>query len=196
MPDAVDAEAPAARSPRAPEAASTAPTAALSCEGQAPRAALSSEGQAPRAPRLKARRTPCVGICSTTYGDLVCRGCKRFAHEIVGWNGYLESQRDLVWSRLRRLLGESVRAHLRIVDEERLRTAALAAQVPDAARLPADVLAFETLRLSPLPLDALGLARVEPGPADVRDAVLAIDREFYLRSRAHFEASFKTLSCP
>ncbi|MEC9132488.1 MAG: DUF1289 domain-containing protein, partial [Pseudomonadota bacterium] len=23
------------------------------------------------------RPTPCVGICSTTYGDLVCRGCKR-----------------------------------------------------------------------------------------------------------------------
>ena len=126
----------------------------------------------------------------------MCRGCKRFAHEIVGWNGYLESQRDLVWSRLRRLLGESVRAHLRIVDEERLRAAALAAQVPDAAHLPADVLAFETLRRSPLPLDALGLAHMEPGPADARDAVLAIDREFYLRSRAHFEASFKTLSCP
>ena len=124
----------------------------------------------------------------------MCRGCKRFAHEIVGWNGYLESQRDLVWSRLRRLLGESVRAHLRIVDEERLRAAALAAQVPDAAHLPADVVAFETLRRSPLPLDALGLAHVAPGTADARDAVLAIDREFYLRSRAHFEASFKTLS--
>ena len=195
MPDAVDAEAPAAGSPRAPGAAPGAPTEGVSCE--APRAAHSCEGQAPRAPPLKAlRRTPCVGICSTTYGDLVCRGCKRFAHEIVGWNGYLESQRDLVWSRLRRLLGESVRAHLRIVDEERLRTAALAAQVPDAARLPADVLAFETLRRSPLPLDALGLARVAPGPADVREAMLAIDREFYLRSRAHFEASFKTLSSP
>ncbi|MEM9624509.1 MAG: DUF1289 domain-containing protein, partial [Pseudomonadota bacterium] len=34
------------------------------------------------------KRTPCVGICSTTYGDLVCRGCKRFAHEIVQWNAY------------------------------------------------------------------------------------------------------------
>ncbi len=28
-------------------------------------------------------RTPCVGMCSTTYGDLVCRGCRRFSHEIV-----------------------------------------------------------------------------------------------------------------
>ena len=146
------------------------------------------------------RRTPCIGICSTTYGDLVCRGCKRFAHEIVGWNGYQESQRDLVWSRLRKLLGESVRAHLRLVDEARLRSVALDAKVPDAAHLPADVLAFETMRRSPLPLAALGLApgenprpgQLRPHPSDeVRDAMLAIDREFYLRSRAHFEASFK-----
>ncbi|KAA0952431.1 DUF1289 domain-containing protein, partial [Pseudomonas sp. ANT_H14] len=22
-------------------------------------------------------KTPCVGLCSTVYGDLVCRGCNR-----------------------------------------------------------------------------------------------------------------------
>ncbi|MDC1160500.1 DUF1289 domain-containing protein, partial [Luminiphilus sp.] len=24
-------------------------------------------------------RTPCIGVCSTGVGDVVCRGCKRFA---------------------------------------------------------------------------------------------------------------------
>lgn len=33
-------------------------------------------------------KTPCVGLCSTVYGDLVCRGCKRFHHEVIHWNGY------------------------------------------------------------------------------------------------------------
>ncbi|MCZ6890305.1 MAG: DUF1289 domain-containing protein, partial [Gammaproteobacteria bacterium] len=42
------------------------------------------------------RRTPCIGICSTTYGDLVCRGCKRYAHEIVDWNRYTEDQRSRI----------------------------------------------------------------------------------------------------
>ena len=54
------------------------------------------------------RTTPCVGICSTTYGDLICRGCKRFAHEIVQWNGYGDDQRDAVWRRLRELRDGSV----------------------------------------------------------------------------------------
>ena len=145
-------------------------------------------------PGAPMRRTPCIGICSTTYGDLVCRGCKRFAHEIVGWNGYQDAQRDLVWARLHALLAQSVRTYLRVVDEALLRRVAGEARVPDAATLPGDVLAFQTMRFRPLPLAALGLAAHDEGTTDTRDALFAIDREFNIRSQAHFEASFKTLT--
>ena len=149
----------------------------------------------PARPRFAMRRTPCVGICSTTYGDLVCRGCKRFAHEIVGWNSYDERQRELVWQRLHELLAQSVRQHLRIVDEARLREVA-GELAPDAQTPPLEVLAFQTLRLRPLPLAALGLAHREADTrrkeGDARDVLLAIDREFHWRSRAHYEAAFKT----
>ena len=137
------------------------------------------------------RRTPCVGVCSTTYGDLVCRGCKRFAHEVVAWNGYEEIQRAAVWRRLRQLLAESVRAHVRIADAALLRAAARRAGVaPDAK---AEALAFQTMRLRPLPLAALGLAPTRDETLDTGRALAAIDREFYHRSQAHYEASFKTL---
>jgi len=29
--------------------------------------------------------TPCIGICSTTTGDLTCRGCGRTVMEIRDW---------------------------------------------------------------------------------------------------------------
>ena len=171
--------------------------------------ALRLSTQVPAAQRPTAlRRTPCIGICSTTYGDLVCRGCNRFAHEIVGWNGYDDRQRALVWQRLHRLLAQSVRAHLRIVDEARLRAAAAEAAVceaaplpeaeplPEAAPLPLEVLAFQTLRRNPVPLEMLGLAPRETtasGPKlNTRETLQAIDREFHRRSRAHYEAAFKT----
>ena len=70
------------------------------------------------------KRTPCVGICSTTYGDLVCRGCKRFAHEIVQWNGYDATQQDAVRERLTRLRDEILEALL-VCDEPGLLQAAL-----------------------------------------------------------------------
>ena len=139
------------------------------------------------------RRTPCVGVCSTTYGDLVCRGCKRFAHEIVGWNGYQEPQRQLVWVRLEDLLAQSVRAHLRVADVSLLRRAA-ADDVQDAAVRSPEALAVEVLRARHDALDACGLVPRDADAADRRTLLAAIDREFYARSRAHYEASFKTLT--
>ena len=139
------------------------------------------------------RRTPCVGVCSTTYGDLVCRGCKRFAHEIVGWNGYQEPQRQLVWTRLEDLLAQSVRAHLRVADVSLLRRAA-ADDVQDAAVRSPEALAVEVLRARHDALDACGLVPRDADAADRRTLLAAIDREFYARSRAHYEASFKTLT--
>tara|TARA_Y100000766_G_scaffold230663_1_gene204535 strand:- start:245 stop:691 length:447 start_codon:yes stop_codon:yes gene_type:complete len=53
-------------------------------------------------PKLQKKRssTPCLGICSTTFGDEVCKGCKRFAHEIVSWTKYSQEEREIVNDRL------------------------------------------------------------------------------------------------
>mgnify|MGYP001224935405 FL=1 len=44
--------------------------------------------------------TPCIGICSTTFGDDVCKGCKRFSHEITNWGKFSTDEREVVNSRL------------------------------------------------------------------------------------------------
>lgn len=150
----------------------------------------------PEAARRRLRRTPCIGVCSTTYGDLVCRGCKRFAHEVVGWNGFADTQRHVVWTRLNRLLAESVRAYVTVVDEERLRSVC-PRRIPDADALPVEVVAFRTMRACPLPMAALGLAarnHADGSAAATRETTRWIDQEFYARSRAYYEASFKTLT--
>ena len=48
-------------------------------------------------------KTPCVGVCSTVFGDQVCRGCKRFHHEVIEWTGYTDVQKETVWNRLESL---------------------------------------------------------------------------------------------
>ncbi len=61
-------------------------------------------------------RTPCIGVCSTGIGDAVCRGCKRFAHEVIDWNGYSQAQKGAIDSRLDRFLAMCVANKFRIVD--------------------------------------------------------------------------------
>lgn len=50
--------------------------------------------------RRIASLTPCAGRCSTVFGDLVCRGCRRFSHEVIHWNQYTAEQHAAVWTRL------------------------------------------------------------------------------------------------
>ncbi|WP_035572731.1 DUF1289 domain-containing protein [Halomonas halocynthiae] len=38
--------------------------------------------------------SPCVGVCSTTVGDNVCRGCQRTSDEILDWFGMTAMQRE------------------------------------------------------------------------------------------------------
>ncbi|MCX7122458.1 MAG: DUF1289 domain-containing protein [Gammaproteobacteria bacterium] len=32
--------------------------------------------------------TPCIGICSTIYGDEICRGCFRHYQDVIDWNTF------------------------------------------------------------------------------------------------------------
>lgn len=50
--------------------------------------------------RRIASLTPCAGRCSTVFGDAVCRGCRRFNHEVIQWNTYTAEQLNAVWQRL------------------------------------------------------------------------------------------------
>ncbi|TCB78153.1 DUF1289 domain-containing protein [Acinetobacter sp. ANC 4173] len=50
--------------------------------------------------RRIASLTPCAGRCSTVFGDAVCRGCRRFNHEVIQWNTYSTVQQNAVWIRL------------------------------------------------------------------------------------------------
>jgi len=70
-----------------------------------------------RLPRIK---TPCIGVCSTGIGDSVCRGCKRFAHEVINWNAYTEEQKRIVDARLAQFLAQCVANRISITDHSLL----------------------------------------------------------------------------
>lgn len=44
--------------------------------------------------------SPCVAVCSTLYDD-VCRGCGRTAMEVANWVFMDESEKKIVWQRIR-----------------------------------------------------------------------------------------------
>ncbi|CAG8868790.1 hypothetical protein PS627_03173 [Pseudomonas fluorescens] len=136
-------------------------------------------------------KTPCVGLCSTVYGDLVCRGCKRFHHEVIHWNGYNEDEKRAVWLRLELLLVQVMEAKLEIFDTARLRLQLeqrvirfLPNQSPYCWAYQLIARGARVIR----DIEAYGMVLMP----EFRDWELprlrdAIDREFFLLSEAHYQ---------
>lgn len=141
----------------------------------------------------RTKRTPCVGICSTTYGDLVCRGCKRFAHEIVAWNGYEPEQREQIWQRLNHLRDQVVAQFLFVADGKMLESYCQTVEIES------DNTASSIYRLL-AHLVAGNRALTEAGlqstvvEQDALEVMKAIDSEIYARSQAHYERNFRVIS--
>ena len=66
-------------------------------------------------------KTPCIGVCSTGIGDSVCRGCKRFSHEVIDWNSYTQEQKRIIDSRLSGFLSQCVSNKLEVADKSLLK---------------------------------------------------------------------------
>lgn len=141
--------------------------------------------------------TPCIGVCSTALGDAVCRGCKRFSHEVIHWNGYTQQQKRAIDARLDTFLSQVVRNKLRIVDARLLEWQLQAQQIAYKPYKPPEVWAFALLRAGAQQIDQpteFGLrldAQYRDVPLiEVRDM---IDREFYILSQAHYERYMKVV---
>jgi len=141
------------------------------------------------------RKTPCVGICSTTYGDLVCRGCKRYAHEIIQWNAFSAKQRSTIWQRLAELRDGATEELVTVTARDRLAEECRSRGIPaeQIEKTSTASLAYELLCRSlsqPQSLVNAGV-RLRDGLSPL-DAVKSIDQAFLARSTAHYERAFKT----
>ena len=145
----------------------------------------------------KRRPTPCVGICSTTFGDLVCRGCKRFSHEIVDWNSYDDSQKEIIWERLERIKEQVVGQIVKRKDEKLFQSAIEAQKINEQQEHQATYVLLQRLVRHSKQLSFAGLENASPdyeGNEEEIDSLVTlqqIDKEIVVRSRAFYELSYK-----
>ncbi|MFL6717256.1 MAG: DUF1289 domain-containing protein [Burkholderiaceae bacterium] len=44
--------------------------------------------------------SPCIGYCSTSFGDEICLGCGRSAMEVINWITLSDEQKQEIWARI------------------------------------------------------------------------------------------------
>jgi predicted Fe-S protein YdhL (DUF1289 family) len=137
-------------------------------------------------------RTPCVGICSTTYGDDVCRGCKRFSFEVINWNSFKPEERESVWKRLEKLKSQIMASRLKVFDSKKLEESIKHFQLKIKDDLNDLSKAFEVIKQvseSFNNLDEFGIDMFEKNKS-LTSIKEEIENELYTLSKAHYEKYF------
>jgi len=143
---------------------------------------------------MKTVMTPCVGICSTSIAGSVCRGCKRYAHEVIRWNGYSNEERQIVWRRLEEFRVTIVSNWLEVIDAGLLVAQLEKQKIKINPSLHATALAYDLLRAGASQiedLEAYGL-RLLPRCQDMTLTAIheAIEKEYLTLSEAHYARYF------
>lgn len=139
-------------------------------------------------------KTPCIGVCSTGIGGNVCRGCKRFGHEVVQWNGYSEAEKSAVMKRLSSLLAQVVRERVDVFDVDLLADTLSKQKIRYHAQADPYAWVFDLLAAGASQIDDLapfGCRMKESNPhANLRQLRDDIDHDFFVLSSAHYDKYF------
>jgi len=140
---------------------------------------------------FKPVKTPCIGVCSTGIGDSVCRGCKRFAHEVIDWNAYSHQQRVIIAQRLESFLAQIVKNFIEIENQTLLLQQIKHQQILFKEEQNPYCWVFDLLRAGARQitnLEAYGLS-LQPRwrNASLKEIRDAIDQDFYALSCAHYD---------
>ena len=127
----------------------------------------------------------------------MCRGCKRFSHEIVDWNSYDDAQKETIWERLETFKKQVVGQIVRFKDQDRFQLAIEAQKIKEPEDYQAVYLLLQRLVRHSKTLSFAGLENVSPNFEIMEweiDSLLTlqqIDKEIVTRSRAFYERSYK-----
>lgn len=141
-------------------------------------------------------KTPCIGVCSTGIGDAVCRGCKRFSHEVIHWNSYSQEQKSVIDRRLSGFLSQCVSNKLQVTDRSLLQWQIRVQQLRHNPEHDEYCWVFSLIKAGG---SQIANPRDYGFEVDLRFRDMSlpelsdlIDREFYVLSEAHYERYMRT----
>ena len=138
-------------------------------------------------------KTPCVGVCSTVFGDQVCRGCKRFQHEVIQWNGYSDLEKEKVWNRLETLKVLIMKSKILIQDKTLLKNKLALHNISYYEKVNPYCWVFDLIKQgskSVTDIKEFGLEFVLNKPVDLVNLKRLIEEELFTLSEAHYQRYF------
>ena len=137
-------------------------------------------------------KTPCIGICSTTsLGDNVCRGCRRYSFEVIKWNSYEPQEKRAVLMRIEQLIGQILEDKFQIFSETTLKSQLKKFNVPFDPKLSAYCWLHNLFKKNKDKIESLrdyGVSvKTEFVKVPLDQLIATVDNELQILSDAHQE---------
>ena len=142
----------------------------------------------------KSVKTPCVGICSTVFGDEVCRGCKRYQHEIIDWNSYDQSEKSFVLNRLESLKVQIMEPKVTVFDAKLLKSKLLEFKVKFDEESNPLCWVFDLLRTGSQSIqntEDFGFSLSDTDISELASLKKDMEEELFELSEAHYDRYYK-----
>ena len=142
----------------------------------------------------KSVKTPCVGICSTVFGDEVCRGCKRYQHEIIDWNSYDQSEKSFVLNRLESLKVQIMEPKVTVFDAKLLKSKLLEYKVKFDEESNPLCWVFDLLRTGSQSIQNtkdFGFSLPDTDISELASLKKDMEEELFELSEAHYDRYYK-----
>ena len=125
----------------------------------------------------------------------MCRGCRRFAHEIVDWNGYTEAQKTSILERLKQIKSSVLSQHLIVSNENKFQEFCIASgfALVDTNDQIYAVLSYLIAKSESLESAGIEVVGESEQTSDVAELMRFLESEMYLRAQAQYERNFKIL---
>ena len=139
-------------------------------------------------------KTPCIGVCSTVFGDEVCRGCKRFQHEVIKWNSYTDIEKEQVWNRLESLKILIMKSKMVIKDVSLLKAKLDHLKISYYEKIDPYCWVFDLIKQASQSIPNLSEFGIEPlseSTDNLVDLKKSIEEELFALSEAHYQRYFK-----
>ena len=145
---------------------------------------------------MSATKTPCIGICSTTsLGDNVCRGCRRYSFEVIKWNSYESKEKTAVLTRIERLNCQILENKFKIFNTKTLQSQLKRFNVPFDPKLSAYCWLHNLFKKNKDKIENLkeyGVSvNADFAKVPLEELIVNVDTELQLLSNAHLERYFK-----
>lgn len=105
--------------------------------------------------------SPCIGFCSTTYGDDFCKGCYRHYEQVIDWEQLAYETKKDFYRDIAKVVKESLGQLVTIEDKEAFIRSCLLFNIEIQADIPVEYHIFQLIQKASLQLeqDTCGLKK-------------------------------------